>query len=301
MLNAGCAHGQIARTLGCAPSTVTRLAARLGRHALLFQAYALQHLPDIDEPIVLDHFESFVVRQEEALGIATPVGQRSWFVYGADPAPHRRGGRRTRAQREKLRARPVRFPTRPFVRSTERVLEMLLAKLSRDRKLRLVTDGHPAYHRALADRPDRDRVLHRVYPNPPRGPKGSEPTPAARVRDRHLRPVDALHGLLRHTCAHHKRETIAFARRTNAAIERIFLTIVWRNFVKKITERRPDPTTSAMELGLTGNRWDWAKVLARRLFPARVPVPPAWMKVYRREWITRSIGPNTLHRCRYAF
>jgi hypothetical protein len=301
MLNAGCAHRQIARTLGCAPSTVTRLAARLGRHALLFQAYALQHLRRIDEPVVLDHFESFVVRQEEALGVATTVGQRTWFVYGADPAPHRRGGRRTPAQRKKLRAKPASFPTRSFVRSTDRVLDLLLGKSCRDSKLRLVTDGHAAYRRALAVRPDRDRVRHRVYPNPPRGPKGSEPTPAAKVRDRELRPVDALHGLLRHTCAHHRRETIAFARRTNAAIERIFLAIVWRNFVKKITERRPDPTTSAMELGLTRHRWDWAEVLARRLFPSRVEVPPAWMKVYRREWITRSIGSNTLHRCRFAF
>lgn len=301
LLNAGCAHRQIARTLACAPSTVTRLAARLGRHALLFQAHALQHLETIDEAIVLDHFESFVVRQEEALGIATPVGQRTWFVYGADPAPHKRGGRRTPTQRRRLRARPVRLPTRPFVRSTDRVLDMLLAKSHRDRTLRLVTDGHPAYRRALAARPDRNRVRHRVYVNPPRGPKGSEPTPVAKVRDRQLRPVDALHGLLRHTCSHHRRESIAFARRTNAAIERIFLTIVWRNFVKKITERRPDPTTSAMELGLTASRWDWSQVLARRLFPARVAVPPAWMRVYRREWITRSIGPNTLHRCRYAF
>lgn len=36
-LVAGSAHRQIARSLGCAPSTVTRLAARMGRHALLLQ------------------------------------------------------------------------------------------------------------------------------------------------------------------------------------------------------------------------------------------------------------------------
>jgi len=63
----------------CAPSTVTRLAARIGRHALLLQALALQHLEQIEEPVVLDHFETFVFSQEDRLGIATPVGQKSLF------------------------------------------------------------------------------------------------------------------------------------------------------------------------------------------------------------------------------
>ncbi len=70
MLNAGSAHRQIARSLGCAPSTVTRLSARLGRHALLLQAHALDTLGEIGEPVALDHLETFVVRQEEALGLA---------------------------------------------------------------------------------------------------------------------------------------------------------------------------------------------------------------------------------------
>ena len=39
-LNAGAGHRQIARSLGCAHSTVNRLSARLGRHALLLQARA---------------------------------------------------------------------------------------------------------------------------------------------------------------------------------------------------------------------------------------------------------------------
>ena len=46
---------------------------------------------------------------------------------------------------------------------------------------------------------------------------------------------------------------------------------------------------------------DWERVLARRLFPDRVELPPGWGKVYRREWITASIGANTLHRARFSF
>jgi len=59
-LQAGSAHRQLARTLGCAHSTVTRLSARLGRHAMLLSAHALQHLEgQLAEPVVLDHFETF--------------------------------------------------------------------------------------------------------------------------------------------------------------------------------------------------------------------------------------------------
>ena len=46
-LLAGSAHRQIARSLGCAPSTVTRLSARLGRHALLLLALSLERLERI--------------------------------------------------------------------------------------------------------------------------------------------------------------------------------------------------------------------------------------------------------------
>jgi hypothetical protein len=239
-------------------------------------------LPTITEPVVFDHFETFVARQEEALGLATSVGQRSWFIFGVDPAPHRRGGKRTPAQLMKLRVKPVRVPSGAVQKSTARTLDLLMSKVPADKRLQLVSDGHASYGRAIAAHHDRDRVEHRTYPNPRRGAKGSRRGRRARVRDRQMRAVDVLHGLLRHSCAHHRRETIAFGRRTHAVMERGLLTVVWRNFVKKVTG-------------------DWERVLARRLFPHRVRLPSGWMAVYRREWITESIGANTLHRLRYAY
>jgi hypothetical protein len=262
---------------------------------------ALEQLGTIIEPVVLDHFETFVFRQEEALGLATPVGQHSWFVYGTDPAPHRRGGRRTKAQREKIRAKPARFRKGAYKRSTDRVLDQLLSKVPENSHLRLISDDHPAYRWSLAGRADSYRIDHCIYPNPERGPKGSKRSPEARLRDRMMKVSDVLHSLIRHSGAHYRRESIAFGRRTNAVVERIFLMIVWRNFVKKITERKSDSITAAMKAGLATERWSWERALAKRLFPARVQVPPGWMKLYRREWITRSIGPNTVHRLKYAY
>ena len=214
-LVAGSAHRQIARSLGCAPSTVTRLSARLGRNALLLQAEALQELTPFDEPIVFDHFETFAYSQEDRLGIGTAVGQRSWFVYSFDPAPHRRAGRR--GARRRAPRRPLLAPQPgSVVRSTSRVLGLL--KTAGPEEVRFVTDDHPAYRAAVQNVPD---ITHRVYPNPPRG-SGSDPA-IARERDRQMFAVDLLHKLFRHSQAHHRRETIAFGRRSNAIIERAAL------------------------------------------------------------------------------
>jgi transposase-like protein len=293
-LVAGSAHRQIARSVGCAPSTVTRLAARLGRHALLLQALALMHLQDLEEPVNLDHFETFVFSQEDRLGIATPVGQKSWFSYGLDPAPHRQGGRRSSRKRALRRPLPPR-EEQSVVRSTERVFA-LLRSLSKG-TVDVVSDDPPAY--AHAERSARGSIRRRIYPNPPRGPESDRA--AALERDRQMFPVDLLHKIWRHTQAHHRRETIAFGRRSNAVMERAFLFIVWRNFVKKISERTNEPITPAMRVGLTSRPLGWPEVFSRRLFPGRICLPDGWMKVYRRGWITPEVGRNLPHALAQAF
>ena len=301
-LVAGSAHRQIARSLGCAPSTVTRLAARLGRHAMLLLACALGELRGrVDEPFVLDHFETFEFTQDYPFGVATAVGSASWFVYGLDPAPHARTGRRSPEQQRRLSARPGRATRGGYAGSTRRVLGLLLPLATPGRTLVLRGDGHPAYDRAVQRRPASRRVLLERYPNPKRGPKGSPRSAAARVRDRAMFPVDLLHKILRHTLAHQRRETLAFGRRLNAVMERLFLAAVWRNFVKRRSERRPDPTTPAMHLGLTDAPWSWKRVLARRLFVRRVRLPDPWLSLYRRDWLTPVLPSNTRHRLARAF
>jgi hypothetical protein len=185
-------------------------------------------------------------------------------------------------------------------RSFLRTLDVLLERTPPGKRLVLNTDDHPSYRAAISARPDRGRILHRVYRNPKRGPKGSPRSPEARARDRAMFAVDALHALWRHSCAHHRRETIAFCRRINAAMERAFLATVWRNFVKWRSERKPDRTTPAMKLGLVGEQWSWARVFARRLFPTRVRVPEPWKRVYARDWDEDAAGPFVRHRLKHA-
>jgi transposase-like protein len=295
-LVAGSAHRQIARSLGCAHTTVTRLSARLGRHCLLLHTLALEKIHQIDEPVVLDHFETFVFSQDDRLGIATPVGQQSWFVYGIEPAPHRRTGRRSGRKRTPRGPLPEPVPG-AVVQSTSNALDGLVSRAYRG--LTLVTDDHPAYAVAVARHSSRKSIRRCVYPNPERGPGGDKQ--AARERDRQMFAVDLLHKLWRHSQAHQRRKTIAFGRRSNAVLERAALMMCWRNLVKGVSERRNDRTTPAMRLGITPRPWRWGDVFARRLFPGRLRVSSSWMKIYRRGWTTPAVGRNTRHALRHAF
>jgi len=301
-LNAGSAHRQLARSLGCAPSTVTRQSQRLGRHAMLLHAKAMASLPEIPEPIVLDHFETFVCSQWDRLAVATPVGRYSWFVYGLEPAAHRRAGRVSAHQRRKRTRRAVPHPPPgQYLRSTRRTLDRLAARLPAKGRLRLITDGLDAYEQTLRGHPSAHCFWHQSHPNPSRGPKGAPRSEAARLRDTQLFAVDVLHGLWRHSSANHRRETIAFARRANAVMERGYLFAVWRNFVKTRTERSANQGTPAMRIGLADAQWSWERVLARRLFWRREPKDPGLERLYRRELVTPALGHNARHALKNAF
>jgi len=273
MLIAGSAHRQIARHLDCAPSTVTRLSVRLGRHAALFHDSSMLQLERIDEPVVFDHFETFVRSQQERLGIGTAVGHRSWFVYAMDGARYRGTSRRSQRKR-RLKQRPRPVTAGAVADSTRETLENLLRK-SPD-GLDLISDENPLYRAAIHRiniRPTASKsIRHAAYANPDRS-AGSDRR-RARKRDQAMFAVDLLHKLLRHCQAHHRRETIAFGRKSANVTGRAMLFAVWRNFIKRVSERRPARITPAMRIGLTSGLWTWRDVLAVRIFAGRVGALP---------------------------
>ena len=59
---------------------------------------------------------------------------------------------------------------------------------------------------------------------------------------------------------------------------------VWKNFIKARSERRPDPSTPAMKVGLTTEPWIWEWILSRRLFSTREAVPEIGLKLYAKRW-----------------
>ena len=279
------AHRQIARSERCAKTTVTRQAERLGRHAILFCARVRSKAPPISEPIVHDHFESFVSRQDRALAIGTAVGGRSWFVYDIDPAPHRVSGRRPD---RKPNAQAKTTSDGSYIRSITRTISSLIERVPDERRLVLRVDGRVDYPDAVRRTGLASRLRLKVYPNPKRGPKGSPRSAEAIARDIAMFPVDQLHQLLRHTCADHKRETIAFGRRIESILGRAHLIAVWKNFIKRRTERRPIDTTPAMALGLTDVGWTWERVLSRRLFANRERVSEIAQQLYTKRFTADS-------------
>lgn len=305
-LVAGSALRQLARSLGCAPTTVVRISATLGRHATLFNARAASRLHGrVREPVAMDHFETFEGSQDYPFGVATVVGANSWYLYALDPAPHPRAGVPSRAKRRKRLRRPGITPVRcehgRYVGSVGRVLSSISPLVPKGRRLELRTDGHPHYSRAIRQHRINPIVDHRPSPGPKRRGGDAENRERARTRNQMLFPVDLVHKLFRHSMAHHRRETIAFSRRINAAMERFALAAVWRNFVKRKTERRPCSTSPAMEVGLADELWGWDRVLARRIFPSRQRLPEPWAALYRREWTTPLLGSNERHRLKRNF
>jgi len=274
-------HRQLARSLHCAKTSVTRQAERLGRHAILFHARCSTQLPALAEPVVHDHFEAFIGRQDRALGVGTAVGSTSRYVYDIDPAPHRGSGRRP--DRKPDDGTTVRV-NRSYVESIRRSIRALIPHVSGPDQLVLRVDGRTDYRVALRDETIERHVVLQAFPNPVRGPKGTPRSPEALRRDLAMFPLDQLHQLLRHTCSDHKRETIAFGRRLESIIGRANLMAVWKNFIKARSERAPDRTTPAMRLGLTDRRWRFERILARRLFRSREAVSESALRVYQMLW-----------------
>jgi hypothetical protein len=283
----GCsAFRQIARELAVSPTTVLRQAARLGRHCLLFHE-RLRPKRAPDEPLVADGFESFEFSQYTPIHLHLAAGQTSHFAYGLTDSELRRKGRMTVQQKQRRTVLEEAFG-RPDPRSIEREVAALLAiVVPAGAAAELHTDEHPAYPRALAllrDRAIEQRVISSRAPRTIHNP---------------LFPVNLLDLLLRHSSANHKRETIAFSKRRQSAIERAWVFLVWRNAMKSFSERKRD-ATPAQRIGLLARRLGVEDVLAERLFPTRIALPPRWEDYYWRRIETRRIANNHRHAPRYA-
>jgi len=282
----GC-YRQIARQYDVSPTTVLTHAARLGRHCLLFHQQA--RAPQCLEPVVMDGFQSFEFSQYHPTWYHLLIGSQSHFVYGFTDSELRRSG----AMRPEQKARRAWLEAtfgRPNPRSIENEVVALFRILApAPQALHLLTDDHSDYPRALRRLPHLS-VQHRVTSSLER-----------RTRHNPLFPVNALDGFIRHSSANHKRETIAFSKRRQSAVERLWIFVVWRNFMKGVSVKKKDDPSAAMRLGLCDRLLKLRDLFAQRLFPKRISLPRRWMLYYRREATTRQIPHNALHRLKYAF
>jgi hypothetical protein len=279
-------YRQVARALQTSPHTVLTHAARLGRHCLLFHQQARpQELPE--EPVGLDGLQSFEYSQYFPTLYHVVAGQQSHFFHGFTDSELRRSGRMTKRQKRR-RAALEQTLGRPDPRSVEREVATLLATLAPEpRALELHTDEHADYPRAVRRVPHLEVTHHTISSR------------AARTTRNPLFAINLIDLLVRHSSANHKRETIAFSKRRQSAIERLWILLVWRNYMKSFSERRQGETP-AMRLGLFTRKLRADDVLGRRLFPGRIALPPCWERYYWRRVPTRALPRARELRLKYA-
>ena len=288
----GAALRQIARALGTSHPTVGRLLSRLGRHCLLFHTRLARDLV-LAEPLVFDGFETYEFSQYFPFHLNLAVGAESWFLYHFTDSPLRRKGAMTPLQRQR-RADLESALGRPDPKAIEHAIAALLAPLlarcRRDHPLVLHSDDHPAYRRALRRLPPTVPLRHCVTPSRLR-----------RTQSNPLFPVNLTDLLLRHGSANHHRESIAFSKRRQAALERAAVFMVWRNCIKR---RRENGTreTAAMVAGCACRPLTWIDVLRRRLFPKQTRLPAPWPDYYWRRIKTAALGEGqTTHAALYSY
>jgi hypothetical protein len=286
LLSCACLR-QLARALDASPQTILLHANRLGRLSLLFHETHRPRGP-VPEPLVLDGFESFEHSQFHPTRYHVVAGQDSHFFYGFTDSELRRSGRMTRAQKRR-RAELEATLGRPDPRSTEVEVAAVLALLCPEpQEVRLHSDEHSDYPRALRRLPHLS-VTHQTISSR-----------AARTPSNPLFAINLLDLLIRHSGANHKRETIAFAKRRQMAIWRMWVLLVWRNYMKWGSERRRG-RTPAMRLGLMRRRLRAQDVLHRRLWVTRIGLPERWRSYYWGTVMTRARPNGREHRLKFAF
>ena len=278
---------QIALELGVSPSTTQGHTERLGRHCLLFQEQ-FRARATLNEPLVIDGFESFERSQYHPFHHNLAVGAKSQFLYAFTDAELRRKGRMTAYQKRRRSELEERFG-RPDPKAIEKEVAELLGLVPLcTRRVVLHSDDHPAYPRALRRLPEITFEHHVTSSKKPR------------TAHNPLFPVNWIDLLLRHGSSNHKRETIAFSKRRQGSADRLAIFQVWRNFIRSLTmkKQRPPP---AQRLGLIDRPLKVEEVLSRRLFPSRTRLPRRLEIYYRRQTFTRCLPKARVHELLYAY
>ena len=282
----GASNRQVARILGCAPSTVDNQLARLGRHCLLFHRQLVARAsPFVD--IVVDGLVTFEFSQYHPYEIIVAVDRNSSFFIHFAEAERRRSGTMTAYQKQRRKMLET-YHLRPDPRAVLRaMIEVLSVSLQGAIKAHIWSDKHRAYPVAIR-RIRWCEVEHETVDSR-----------ARRTRKNPLFEVNCLDMLIRHCLKDHTRETIAFGKRRQHSIYRLAIFQVWRNYIKLRRERRC-LMTPAMQIGLLDRALTEEEVQARRLFVSQTVLTAAWEDYYWRRVVTRPLAVNRLHELKIA-
>ncbi len=254
---------------------------------MLFHTQLLSKQPPTG-PLLIDGFESFEFSQyfpiQHQLAVEADSG---FFRYFTDSELRRKGRMRPdqKIRRQQLEHCYGRSPPTAVLHD---VTELLKVALHGTTEALVRSDDHNMYPEAL--RRVACQIVHEV-------------TPGRQHRDRHnaLFEINLLDSWIRHSSANHKRQTLAWSKRRQAAAERLAILMVHRNCMRSRREKQRDGPTPAMLKGLLSRRLDVSDVLEKRLFESRIDLPPRWRQYYQRTIVTRALAVNRRHELKYAY
>jgi hypothetical protein len=249
------------------------------------QATELERI--VPDDIAIDGFETFEWSQyfpfHHNVAVDVPSG---YFLYHTD-SPLRRKGRMTAHQKVRRHILEAELGKADPRAVETGVRELLRTLLGNHQSVTIRSDDHRAYPRAMASLGH--QTTHQI-------------TSSKQRRDvqNPLWEINVLDLMIRHSTAAHKRETIAWAKRRQASIEKLSIFQVWRNYVKRRREKGRR-VTPAMLLGVARRPWQVRDLLSGRLFFEKTELSERWQAYYRRHIETRALRVNRIHELTYGF
>ncbi len=282
----GMANSQIARVLGCNPSTVDRKLDRMGRHSLLY-LHSMLIAGKPPEEIVYDGLETFEFSQFHPWHLNLAVEKSTDYILNFNESELRRKGTMTPQQKEKRQQLEDDFG-RPDPKAIEKsTIEMFENLIGDQTHVTVYTDLHTQYSGPLQKYGD--QVTHI-----------KTSSKAHRGHHNNLFAINRHDMMLRHSSKNHTRETIAFSKRRQAGIYRAAVCSVYMNFMMDRRQRGVKGYTPAMARGVVDRKLNYSDVFECRLFVSHLELPPRWRQYYFRATITRALPRNKGHSLKYA-
>lgn len=220
----------LSRDLRCSCGTIQNRLYRISQQGIALHA-ALRPLADPTEEVCFDGLVSFDRSQYYPNDIGISITKTSRFVLGLSHATTRRSGAMSPLQKDR-KQRLYRFNVfeeQAVERSLAEHLDMILIERPQgyDPPLTLITDMKTAYVTAIEYHPlnrgqdETHRMVHeQVSSKRPR--TFTNPLFASNYYDREVRKDQA----------HHRRETVCFAKEPSNGMTRLYVHMVYHNYEK---------------------------------------------------------------------
>ena len=255
-------HRQTARMLGCSRATVAHRLQLLGEHCERFHRWRLRRARGrnlCSSTFQLDELETFEhSRRLAPVTMPVLIERKSYFVLDLKTAalPARGGLRRVDRERKVEREKVQGRRRSGSVKAVEHCFETLAALGSTRGPIHVQTDRKATYPGILRRRFS-GRLVHQRLSSTAKRDYGNP-----------LFPINHTLAMMRDGISRLVRRTWA-ASKLRAKLERhAWIWLVWRNYVRAITNRSAR-VTPAMALKVETKRWRPSEILAWRVLERR--------------------------------